>query len=71
MITSIRVYKDTINTNKKNLLESKANLLIVDFICNSYIQLYKFWEYRSTIQQPLATAKGLGDSRRPRGQPEA
>ena len=32
MITSIRIYKDAINTNEKNLLESKTNLLIVDFI---------------------------------------
>ena len=32
IVTSIGVYKDTINTYRKNLLESEANLLIVYFI---------------------------------------
>jgi hypothetical protein len=32
MVTSVRVYKDAINVYGKNLLESEANPLIVDFI---------------------------------------
>ena len=32
IITSIKVYKDAINAYKKNLLKSKANLLIIHFI---------------------------------------
>ena len=32
MATSIRVYKDAINAYKNNLLESEANLIIIDFI---------------------------------------
>jgi hypothetical protein len=32
MATSVKVYKDTINAYKNNLLESEADPLIIDFI---------------------------------------
>ena len=32
IVTSIKIYKDTINIYRNNLLESETNLLIVKFI---------------------------------------